>query len=64
MAELLDYARKRGLKTVFGDVLRMNTTMIQMAQELGFVVKAGEEPGVVRVSIDLSSPAPSVVTQR
>ena len=64
MAELLDYARKRRLKTVFGDVLRMNTTMIQMAQELGFVVKAGEEPGVVRVSIDLSSPAPSVVTQR
>jgi acetyltransferase len=64
MAELLDYARKRGLKTVFGDVLRMNTTMIQMAKELGFVVKTGEGPDVVRVSIDVSSPPESVITRR
>jgi len=49
---------------VFGDVLRMNTTMIQTARELGFVVKAGEGPDVVRVSIDVSSPTESVITRR
>jgi hypothetical protein len=49
---------------VFGDVLRMNTTMIQMAKELGLVVKAGEGPNVVRVSIDVSSPTESVTTRR
>jgi len=53
MAELLAHARRRRLKTVYGDVLRENTTMIRMAGELGFTIQdESESPEVVRVTID------------
>ena len=53
MTEILAYARKRGLKTVFGDVLWENATMLKMAKELGFVIKAGPSPETVEVTLDL-----------
>ena len=53
MTEILDYARARGLQTVFGDVLHENTTMIQMARQLGAEVKAGETPDLVKVTFRL-----------
>ncbi len=54
MTEILDHAKKRGLRKVFGDVLRENGPMLRMAEELGFHVRASsDDPAVMRVSIDL-----------
>ena len=36
MTIILDYARARGIRRVFGDVLRENTAMLQVAKEMGF----------------------------
>ncbi len=36
LSEVLDYARRRGLSRVYGEILRENTTMLRMAHELGF----------------------------
>jgi acetyltransferase len=58
MTELIAYARSRGLKTIHGDVLRENVTMLQMAGELGFVQADTDSPEVVRVTIDLTKPVP------
>ena len=51
MRTLLDYARRVGIKTVFGEVLRENTTMLKMVKELGFTIAGDEDPGVVKASI-------------
>jgi acetyltransferase len=53
MTELVDYARRRGLKRLFGLVLSENRTMLRMAGELGFKVAPTEDPGLVHVSIEL-----------
>ena len=53
MTELLAYARKRGLATIFGDVLRENSTMLQLATELGFVMKPSPNPQIVEITLDL-----------
>lgn len=58
MTELIAYARSRGLKTLHGDVLRENVTMLQMAEELGFVRTDTDAPEVVRVTIDLANLKP------
>jgi acetyltransferase len=57
MTEILDYARRHGIKTVHGDVLRENTTMLSMAAELGFGVARSADPMVVCVEIHLEGPA-------
>jgi GNAT superfamily N-acetyltransferase len=36
MQRIIEYARKKGLRRVYGDVLAENTTMLQMCAELGF----------------------------
>ena len=33
---VIDYAKEKGLRRVYGDVLAQNTTMLQMCAELGF----------------------------
>ncbi|HYG85307.1 MAG TPA: bifunctional acetate--CoA ligase family protein/GNAT family N-acetyltransferase [Azospirillum sp.] len=54
MRKILDYARLRGIKEVYGEVLRENTNMLGMCRALGFVRKENlDEPGVVEVKIDL-----------
>jgi acetyltransferase len=55
MTELIAYARARGVKTMHGDVLRENATMLKMATELGFVIGPGDGPDIVKVSIDLAA---------
>lgn len=58
MLWMLDYARTRGLSRVFGDVLRENTTMLQMAAELGFKTRPTDiQSGVVMVEIALKERA-------
>ena len=36
MRHVIDYAKEKGLRRVYGDVLVENTTMLQMCAELGF----------------------------
>jgi len=36
MRRVIDYAKEKGLRRVYGDVLAENTTMLQMCAELGF----------------------------
>jgi len=36
MQRVIDYAREKGLRRVYGDVLAENTGMLQMSAELGF----------------------------
>lgn len=36
MQRVIDYAKEKGLRRVYGDVLVENTTMLQMCAELGF----------------------------
>jgi acetyltransferase len=36
MRRVIDYAKEKGLRRVYGDVLTENTTMLQMCAELGF----------------------------
>ena len=36
MQRIIDYAKEKGLRRVYGDVLVENTTMLQMCAELGF----------------------------
>jgi acetyltransferase len=54
MTEIIAYARSRGLKRIYGEVLRENVTMLRMAGELGFARKdVADEPGIVHVTISL-----------
>ncbi len=54
MTEILDHARARGLKKVFGDVMRENGPMLHMAEDLGFkVAPSAEDPSIMRVVITL-----------
>ena len=36
MQRVIDYAKEKGLRRVYGDVLTENSTMLQMCAELGF----------------------------
>ncbi len=55
MQRILDYADRRGIGEIYGDVLRENTTMLKLCKTLGFTQSASvEEPGVVRVSLKLA----------
>lgn len=54
MIQVVQYARKRSVGRVYGDVLSENTTMLQMARELGFAVaRSAADPDVVTVTLDL-----------
>jgi acetyltransferase len=53
MRRVIDYAKEKGLRRVYGDVLTENSAMLQMAEELGF--RAGERgPDFKRVVLDLN----------
>jgi acetyltransferase len=36
---LIEYAKSEGLKQIYGQVLRENTTMVEMCRSLGFKVE-------------------------
>lgn len=57
MEKMIAYARSRGAHGVFGDVLPGNTRMLRLTQRLGFVAQRGEDPGMVRVRLDLAGSA-------
>ena len=61
MERIVDYCRNRGTGEVYGYVLRENSAMRQMVEELGFVTKPGPEPGVVEVTLPLHQPISAVI---
>jgi GNAT superfamily N-acetyltransferase len=54
MRHVIDYAKEKGLRRVYGDVLVENTTMLQMCAELGFHVVEDVASNIRRVGLDLS----------
>ncbi len=52
MRRVIDYAKAKGLRRVYGDVLVENTTMLQMCAELGFHAE-DIGSGIRRVVLDL-----------
>jgi acetyltransferase len=54
MQHVIEYAKEKGLRRVYGDVLVENTTMLQMCAELGFHVVADVASDIRRVALDLS----------
>jgi len=54
MQTLIDYARRRGLRSIQGRVMHDNTTMLEMCTELGFEVHCDpDEPYVCNVKLAL-----------
>jgi acetyltransferase len=54
MRRVIDYAKEKGLRRVYGDVLVENATMLQMCAELGFHMQ-DMGPDIRRVVLDLAS---------
>jgi len=51
MQRLLDDARRRGLRTIWGDVLADNSAMLDFVKRIGAKREfVPDEPGVIRVS--------------
>lgn len=54
MRHLIDYARERGLKALFGEVLSENTAMLALCRELGFsITREVDSHGVLRTELSL-----------
>ena len=54
MRRILDDARQRGIREVYGEVLRENRAMLGLCRSLGFAQAPDpDEPGTVRVSLRL-----------
>jgi acetyltransferase len=59
MRRILDYAASRGVREVYGDVLRENRTMLKLCEVLGFTQsRVPDEPEVVRVTLRLAEQTP------
>ncbi|MEX2480752.1 MAG: bifunctional acetate--CoA ligase family protein/GNAT family N-acetyltransferase [Gammaproteobacteria bacterium] len=56
MNRIIDYAKSRGIREIWGDILTDNRRMLGLCRELGFREHThGEEPGVVRATLSLES---------
>ena len=53
LRKLIDVARRRGLKRLYGDVLGMNRPMLDFVRKLGFTLERHEDPTLTRASLDL-----------
>jgi acetyltransferase len=54
MQRVIDYAKEKGLRRVYGDVLAENSAMLQMSAELGFY-EEDMGPDFRRVVLDLAA---------
>jgi acetyltransferase len=55
MTRMLDYARRKGIKEIYGDVLSENHTMLRICKEFGFSRRTNpDDPGLVHVTLDLA----------
>jgi acetyltransferase len=54
MRRIVEYARKRGVKELYGSVLAENEPMLKLSRALGFTVKRElDDPGTLHVSLAL-----------
>jgi acetyltransferase len=54
MRRIIDYARARGTKEIYGDVLSDNRPMLKLCRALGFRVEhMPDDPGVMIVTLKL-----------
>jgi acetyltransferase len=54
MRRIIQYARNRGIREIFGEVLSENTPMLKLCKALGFSIKRmPDDPGVVIASLAL-----------
>ncbi len=55
MRRIIDYARSRGTKRIYGDVLEENEPMLKLCKVLGFrQERVPDEPGLMRVTLELN----------
>jgi acetyltransferase len=56
MRGLIEYAQRRGVRTIFGDVLAENIAMLRLCNELRFeLVPHPEDPTCIRAVLDLAA---------
>jgi acetyltransferase len=54
MRRIIDYARKRGIRRLFGEVLEENEAMLKLNRALGFAIKRNpDDPDLMHVSLSL-----------
>jgi RimJ/RimL family protein N-acetyltransferase len=53
LPRMIDYCRRRGTRSLRGDVLHENTGMLALARACGFSAQAGEDPTVTSVELPL-----------
>jgi len=53
LAKLIDIARQRSLKRLYGDILATNRPMLELVRKLGFKLERQEDPTLTRASLDL-----------
>lgn len=54
MRRIIDYARRRGIQEIYGEVLRENEPMLKLNRALGFQVRRDpDDPGVMIVTLKL-----------
>lgn len=53
LAKLIEVARRRGLKRLYGDILAMNRPMLGLVRTLGFTLERHDDPTLTRASINL-----------
>lgn len=58
MKRIIDYARVDGIETIKGEVLKENTTMLDMCQALGFTIRTSpDDDAIAVVSLAISEAA-------
>ena len=53
LAKLIEVARRRGLKRLYGDILATNRPMLELVRKLGFELGRQEDATLTRASLEL-----------
>jgi acetyltransferase len=53
LAKLIDVARSRGLKRLYGEILATNRPMLELVRKLGFKLLRHDDATLTRASLDL-----------
>ena len=53
LAKLIEVARRRGVRRLYGEILRMNRQMLELVQNLGFNLGPHQDPTLSRATLQL-----------
>ena len=53
LAKLIEAARRRGVKVLYGDILATNRPMLALVSKLGFQLSRHEDPTLTRAVLEL-----------